>query len=180
MHQSRMCSITVTRSGTPHRTMLQNSAALAPLPFFGPEKSLISACRTGLDTCASINAILASAGGRRRSHCRPPPLPKARANFRLRRWHGAPAPRPPIVAVLFLVIRVVRAPHTSAFQDIRLLRGSGMRPGIVHSLSPAQGIVRPYCSSGRGVSSSCWGSTTCGARLGGGCLYKFGGLDRPQ
>ena len=80
---------------------------------------------------------------------------KARLNLSVRRWHGAPAARPLIVGVLLLVISGVHAPHTSAFQIAWPFGGSGVRPGIVHSSPAAQGIVRFYCSSGRGV--SWWG-----------------------
>ena len=40
---------------------------------------------------------------------------KARGNFSVRRWHGASAPRPLIVAALLPVISGVHAPHASAF-----------------------------------------------------------------
>ena len=80
---------------------------------------------------------------------------KARGIFSVRRWHGAPAPRPLIAAVLLLVISGVHAPHISAIQQAWPSGGSGVRSGIVHSSSAAQIIVRLYCSSGRGL--SWWG-----------------------
>ena len=43
-------------------------------------------------------------------------------------------------------------PHASAFQEAWPLGDSGMRPGIVDSSPPAQGIVCFYCSSCTGVS----------------------------
>ena len=65
-----------------------------------------------------------------------------------------------------------------------------MRPGIivaiVQSLPDAQGIVRLYCSSGRGVLMGyvlvCLAEAVRPAvrELGGGCLYRCGGPDRPQ
>ena len=103
---------------------------------------------------------------------------KARGNFSVRRWHGAPAARPLIAAVLLLVISGVHAPHASALQQAWPSGSSGVRPGIVHSSPAAQSIVRLYCSSGRGVSwwggmywcVSCWGGTPCCARATG--LFK--------
>ena len=74
---------------------------------------------------------------------------KARGTFSVRRLHGAPAPRPLIVAVLLLIISGVHAAHASDFQQAWLLGGSGVRPGVVHSSPAAQGIVRPYCSTCR-------------------------------
>ena len=88
---------------------------------------------------------------------------KARGNVSVRRWHGAPAPRPLIVAVLLLVISRVHAPHASAFQQAWPSGASGVRPGIVHSSPAAQSIVRLYCSSGRGV--SWWGGIYRGVLL---------------
>ena len=63
----------------------------------------------------------------------------------------------------------------------------GIVIGIVQSSPDAQGIVRLYCSSGRGVLMRRYvlvcpaGAVRPAVReLGGGCLYICGGLDRPQ
>ena len=98
-----------------------------PSPSWANPPTLMAACRrSGLDACASMNAILAFCRWKARCHCHPLPLPtlrgqRSRGNFSVRRRQGTPATRHLITTVFLLVSSGVHAPHASVFQLVRHL-----------------------------------------------------------